>query len=87
MIHPIIHDHLSQIFQRHYKMEPTAAAEESMRMLEILELYGLQIIIGDWTVPEVVVVNTGKPVDAWAKAVHDMREAEAREPWLAKEIQ
>lgn len=87
MIHPIVHGHLSQIFQRHYKMDAVPAAEESMRMLEILELYGLQIIIGEWTVPEVIVVNTGKPVDAWAKAAHDMREAEEREPWLAKEIQ
>jgi hypothetical protein len=87
VIHPIIHDHLSQIFQRHYKLEPTTAAEESMRMLEVLELYGLQIIIGDWTIPEVVVVNGRNPVDAWSTAVHAMREAEGREPWLAKEIQ
>ena len=87
MIHPIIHDHLSQIFHRHYKLEPVAAAEEAMKMLEVLELYGLQIIIGDWTVPEVVVVNGQKPVDAWARAVEAMRAAEEREPWLAKEIQ
>lgn len=88
MIQPVIHDYLSQIFAKHYKLEPRKAAEEALRFLEILDLYKMKMIVGDWTVPEVVVVNSGKESrDPWAEAIEAMRAAEAREPWLAKEIQ
>ena len=82
MIQPIIHDNLTQIFVKHYKMQPRAAAQEAMRFLEIVELYGMQIIIGDWLIPE-----PSTPQSPWQRAIEALQEAEAREPWLAKEIQ
>ena len=87
MIQPVIHDYLAQIFVRHYKLEPRAAAEEALRFLEIIDLYRLQIIQGDWVVPEVVVVAGSPNRDPWADAIEAMRAAEGREPWLAREIQ
>ena len=81
MTQPVIHDYLTQIFVKHYKLGPTKAAEEGLRFMEILELYGMQIIIGEWTVPDVVELD---PFDMMTRIT---KETMDREPWLAKEIQ
>ena len=86
-VQPVVVDYLSQIFTKHYKLEPGNAAEEALRFLEIIELYGMELIIGEWTVPEVVVVGKPGAKDAWSVALDAMKQAEEREPWLAKEIQ
>lgn len=85
MIQPIIHDYLTQIFVKHYKLDNESAANEALRFYEIVQLYGLDIIVGEWLVPEPLAPDP--PKDAWTKAVEALHEAEAREPWLAREIQ
>lgn len=84
MIEPIIHDHLTQIFGKHYKMAPKNAAEEALRFMEILELYDMKLIIGAWVIPE-----DAPPLTGWDKLRAGLQDIEAsgREPWLAKEIQ
>lgn len=84
IIPPIIHDNLAQIFVRHYKMQPKAAAEEALRFMEIIDLYDMQVIVGDWLIPEPV---PQAPRDAWSMAIDALKDAEEREPWLAREIQ
>lgn len=86
-IQPVIHDYLAQIFVKHYKLDPKKAAEQSLRFYEIVQLYGLEIIVGEWLVPEPVPVVPAKPKDAWTRAIEALQEAEEREPWLAREIQ
>ena len=77
MTQPIVHDYLSQIFVKHYKMQPKAAAEEAWRFLEITKLYGMELIIGDWR------EQMKEPKDLWREL---MEEAAEREPWLAYEL-
>lgn len=84
-IQPVIHDYLSQIFVRHYKLEPTRAAQEALRFYEIVQLYGLEIIVGEWLVPEPA--RPDPPKDAWTRAIEAFHDVEEREPWLAREIQ
>jgi hypothetical protein len=84
MTQPVIHDYLTQIFVKHYKIEPNHAAEEALRFLEIAELYGMQLIMGEWTVPEPVDVAADPFTQMFGK---NMRETMQREPWLAREIQ
>ena len=79
MTQPIILDHVAQIFGRHYKMPPRKAAEEASRFLEILQLYDLQIIRGDWT--------RAPAQSKWQRMMEGFDEAAEREPWLAREIQ
>lgn len=85
MIQPVIHDYLTQIFVRHYKLDNAKAAKEALRFYEIVGLYGLDIIVGEWLVPEPAQPNP--PKDAWTKAIEALHEVEEREPWLAREIQ
>lgn len=77
MTQPVIHDYLTQIFVKHYKMQPKPAAEEAMRFLEILDLYKMELIIGDWR-------EQMKPQKTMWEQL--MEEAAEREPWLAKEL-
>lgn len=77
MNQPIVHDYLSQIFVKHYELQPKAAAEEAMRFLEILQLYDMELIIGDWR------TQPRSEKSLWEKL---MEEAAEREPWLAKEL-
>ena len=81
-VQPIIHDYLSQIFQKHYKLGPDKADTEAERFEEILELYGMQLIVGDWAVPEVKVIK----MDAFDMLRETTKETMERKPWLAKEI-
>ena len=83
MTQPIIHDYLTQIFQKHYRLGPDKADEEAERFGEILELYGLELIIGDWIVPETKVIR----MDAFDILRETAKETMEREPWLAREIQ
>lgn len=85
MIQPIIADYLTQIFVKHYKLDNEKAASEALRFYEIAQLYGLDIIVGEWLVPEPA--RPDPPKDAWTKAIEALKEAEEREPWLAREIQ
>ena len=78
MKQPIIHDQLTQIFLKHYGNEPQQAAENAWKFLEILELYGMQLIRGEW---QQVVKLTG-----WELMVETMDEAAEREPWKAYEL-
>lgn len=85
-VEPVIHDYLTQIFIKHYKLEPTPAAEQALRFLEIIELYQMQLIMGEWVVPVPIEV---KKLTGWDKLIlsnMDIIES-GREPWLAKEIQ
>lgn len=77
MTQPIVHDYLSQIFVKHYKMQPKAAAEEAWRFLEIVKLYDMELIIGDWREQP----RSRRPM--WEQM---MEEAAEREPWLAHEL-
>ncbi len=80
MVEPIIHDNLTQIFARHYSMGPMPAAEAALKFLDILELYDMKLIIGDWVVPEVIKLT---PFDMMVQTAKETME---RQPWLAKEI-
>lgn len=81
MIQPVIHDYLTQVFVKHYKLEPRAAAEEALRFAEILELYGMQIIVGEWTIPE-----PAEPLSPTQAMEATWRETLEREPWNAPEL-
>ena len=81
MINPVIHDNLTAIFVRHYKMSPKNAAEASLKFMEVLELYKMQIIIGDWVIPDIVELSP------FEMMVRTQKETMEREPWLAREIQ
>lgn len=81
MIQPVIHDYLTQIFYKHYSMEAKAAAEAALKFMDILELYDMKLIIGDWVVPE---IRTLSPFEMMQQTAMDTME---REPWLAREIQ
>jgi hypothetical protein len=80
-VNPIICDYLTQIFHKHYSMAPAPAAEAALKFIELLELYDLKLIIGDWVVPE---IRTLTPFELMTQTAMDTME---REPWLAKEIQ
>lgn len=90
MTDPIIIDYLTQIFERHYKIEkPEVATEAALKFLDILELYQMKLIIGEWIVPEIVTVMANKPQSIWeqmAASIHDIEDS-GREPWAAREIQ
>lgn len=83
---PIIHDYVTQIFCKHYKMQPEPAAKEALRFLEITDLYGMQLIMGDWVKPEPAL--PAAPVTGWNKMIQSLRDVEesGREPWLAVEL-
>jgi len=93
MTQPIIHDYLTQIFAKHYKMEPKAAAEAALKFIDILELYQMQLICGEWVVPEPIAptipTRPARPATGWDRLIIDLREIKesGREPWLAREIQ
>jgi hypothetical protein len=89
MVQPVIHDYLTQIFHKHYKMAPDPAAEAAMKFLEILELYKMELIIGEWVVPEPLPLEPLRPLSGWDKLAATLRDIEesGREPWLAREIQ
>jgi len=76
MNQPIVSDYLTQIFAKHYKLPPEKAAEEAQRFLEITQLYGMELIMGDWR-------EQPKKKDSWRLL---MEEAAEREPWLASEL-
>jgi hypothetical protein len=63
-------------------MQPEPAAQEALRFLEIAELYGMELIIGEWTVPE-----PAQPLSPFEIMQQTMMDTMEREPWLAKEIQ
>jgi len=81
VVQPIIHDYLTQIFNKHYSMDQAAAAESALKFLDILELYDMKLIIGDWVRAE---VKTLTPFEMMQQTAMDTME---REPWLAREIQ
>ena len=81
MIQPIVHDLLTQVMHRHYGLGPVPAAEAALKLLDILEQYDLQLIIGEWTRSE---VRTLSPFEMLQKTAQETME---REPWLAREIQ
>ena len=92
IVQPIIHDYLTQIFGKHYKMEPMPAAQQALRFLEILELYQMQLVMGEWLVPEPLPIPKYVPpkrISVWDQIALDLEDIETsgREPWLAKEIQ
>lgn len=79
MIQPIVFDHVAQIFNRHYKLKPREAAEAARKFLEVLQLYDLQIVRGDWV--------RAPSQSKWERMMDGFDEAAEREPWLAREIQ
>lgn len=81
-MNPIIHNYLSQIMTKHYGQEPVAAAEQATKLLEIFQLYGMQLIVGEWVVPEKVVIR----LDAMDMLLETARETIEREPWNAPEL-
>ena len=92
MIEPVIHDYLTQIFVKHYKMQPKPAAQEALRFLEISDLYGMQVILGEWLKPEPIEMKAGvpiKPLTLWQKIALEVKAIDdsGREPWLSREIQ
>ena len=78
MTQPIVHDYLTQIFAKHYGNEPKQAAENAMKFLEIIELYGMELIIGDW---QMVVSKS-----PWELMLETLEETSEREPWKAYEL-
>ncbi len=88
MIQPVIHDYLTQIFVKHYKMQAKAAAEEAIRFLEILELYDVQLIKGDW-VPEPAPEQQESRdpfFGVGGKELRVIKETLLREPWNSPEL-
>lgn len=86
---PIVHDYLTQIFVKHYKMTAEPAAEEALRFLEIIDLYKMQLILGDWTKIEEEKIKT--PRGRWDLMIdvakRSIDESGEREPWKSPEIQ
>jgi len=87
IVQPVIHDYLTQIFCKHYNMEPKVAAQAGLKFLDLLELYDMQLIRGDWVVPEAP--EPLRRLTGWEKIIVDLQDIEesGREPWLSKEIQ
>jgi hypothetical protein len=81
-VNPIIHDYLTQIMVKHYRQAPEVAAQQASKLLEIFELYGMQLIVGDWVVPEKIVIRMS-PFDMMMETT---RETMEREPWNAPEL-
>ena len=84
-VQPIVQDYLTQIFVKHYKMQPEPAAEEVIRFLEIIDLYKMQLIVGEWTIPEPLPV--APRLTPWEVMQQTYAETLEREPWRAQEIQ
>lgn len=80
MTQPIVHDYLTQIFAKHYGRPPKAAAEEAHRFLEIVDLYGMELIVGDWR------EQMKEPKSRWDEMLEIANESADREPWKAYEI-
>jgi len=89
IVQPVIHDVLTQIFCKHYKLEPMPAAQQALRFMEILDLYQMELVIGEWLVPEPAPYVAPKRLTMWDQIALDIEDIDAsgREPWLAKEIQ
>lgn len=80
-MNPIIADYLTQIMDKHYHMGERAP-EEAAKLMEIFELYGLQLIVGEWIVPEKVVIR----LDPFDMLMETAADTIAREPWKAPEL-
>jgi len=90
VIQPLIHEHLTGLMVKHYKLQPEPAAEAAMRFMEILELHRMEIVMAEWTVPEPIpVAAPHRRMTTWEELALDIKSVEAsgREPWLAREIQ
>ena len=92
IVQPVIHDYLTQILCKHYNMEPMPGAKAALRLIQLLELYKMEIIIGEWLVPEPLPIPAYVPpkrISVWDQIALDLEDIETsgREPWLAKEIQ
>lgn len=94
MIQPITLIQVGQMMVEDYGLDVDGAVREAEKLVKRLEARGMQVIKGDWVIPEVIVVERTAPVvtpptqdDRWMnlanKVTHD---TVGREPWKAVEL-
>lgn len=88
MIQPIIASQVGQILIKAYGLEPTEGFAAARKLLGIMEAAGLQVIRGEWVIPEVITVHAPQPSgDRWMDlAARVTQDTMDREPWKAVEL-
>jgi hypothetical protein len=92
VIHPITLTQVGRILVEDYKVPPKTAYAEARKLLDRLEARGLQVIRGEWTQPEVVVIHDGPKTpptvdDRWMSLANKVtRDTMDRTPWDSPEL-
>lgn len=92
MIQPITLAQVGQMMVEDYGCTVDHGFDQARLLMDRLEKRGLQIIKGDWVVPEVVVVHDGKPQpktpdDRWMSLAEKVtQDTMGRHPWLSPEL-